>query len=329
MNVLVAGGAGYIGSHTVRELISAGHKVVVYDNLCKGHKAAVDKKAIFIKGELEDFDSISKALSSNRIDSVMHFSSFIEVGESVIDPYKYYKNNIVNTLTLLEAMRKNNVNRIIFSSSAAVYGTPKTVPINEDSEINPINPYGETKMFIERMLRAYEVYGLRSVCLRYFNAAGAHPSAEIGEDHDPESHLIPIVLQVALGKRKEIKIFGDDYPTKDGTCVRDYIHVVDLANAHILALEHLKKTGVSDYFNLGNGKGFSVKELIEIAKEVTGKDIRSTMDKRREGDPPSLVASSDKIKKVLGWKPKYNNLKKILETAWNWHIKHPEGYKNL
>lgn len=326
MNVLVAGGAGYIGSHTVRELVETGHNVVVYDNLVKGHIEAIDKKATFIQGELSDVDAISKALSENKIDSVMHFSSFIEVGESVKDPFKYYQNNVINTLNLLEAMKKNNVKYIIFSSSAAVYGTPKKVPIKEDSILNPINPYGETKLIVERMLKAYEVHGLRSVCLRYFNAAGAHPKGDIGEDHSPESHLIPLVLQVALGKRNEIKIFGDDYSTKDGTCIRDYIHVVDLAKAHILALENLKKTGVSDYFNIGSQKGYSVKEIIGVAREVTRHPIPEQIDSRREGDPASLVASSKKIKQTLGWKPKYK-LKRIIETAWKWHKNHPNGYK--
>lgn len=329
MNVLVCGGAGYIGSHTVYELIERGHSVVVVDSLIKGHKAAVHNDAKFYLGDIRDEEFMDRVFKENQIDAVIDFAAFSLVGESVNEPFKYYENNVYGTLKLLEAMERAGVKKIVFSSTAATYGEPENDIIVESDKTNPTNPYGETKLTVEKMLKwADNAYGIKFVALRYFNAAGAHISGKIGEDHSPETHLIPIILQTALGQREKMFIFGDDYDTPDGTCVRDYIHVTDLADAHIKALEKLFKTNESGIYNLGNGKGFSVKEVIEKAKKVTGKDFKVEIEKRRSGDPSTLIASSEKAIKELGWKPKFNTLDKIIETAWNWHKDHKNGYED-
>lgn len=329
MNVLVCGGAGYIGSHTVYELIERGHSVVVVDSLIKGHKAAVHNEAKFYLGDIRDEEFMDRVFKENNIDAVIDFAAFSLVGESVNEPFKYYENNVYGTLKLLEAMGRAGVKKIVFSSTAATYGEPENDIIVESDKTNPTNPYGETKLTVEKMLKwADNAYGIKFVALRYFNAAGAHISGKIGEDHSPETHLIPIILQTALGQREKMFIFGDDYDTPDGTCVRDYIHVTDLADAHIKALEKLFKTNESGIYNLGNGKGFSVKEVIEKAKKVTGKDFKVEIEARRSGDPSTLIASSEKAIKELGWKPKFNTLDKIIETAWNWHKDHKNGYED-
>jgi len=319
MKVLVTGGAGYIGSVIVKKLVSKGHKVIVFDNLCKGHKDAVHPKAVLVEADLGDVKRLDSTFKRYKPDAVIHMAAFSEVGESVKNPDKYFKNNITNSIYLLRVMVRYGCKKIVFSSSAGVYGNPQRVPIKEDDETKPVNPYGETKIMFEKILEDYKKeYGLKFTALRYFNAAGADD--EYGEDHRPESHLIPIILQVALGKRENIEVYGTDYPTKDGTCVRDYVHVSDLANAHILAL---KKEGI---YNLGSEKGYSVKEVIEMAKKVTGKNITVKESARRSGDPAVLVASSAKIKKDLGWKAEYG-LKEIIKSAWDWHCKNPAGYK--
>ena len=326
MSVLVCGGAGYIGSHTVAELLDRGENVVIADNLQKGHKEAVLGGKLMI-GDLRDSVFLDKVFTENDIESVIQFAADSLVGESVGDPLKYYNNNVVSTLCLLTKMKQYGVDKIVFSSTAAVYGEPKNVPIMETDPTVPTNPYGETKLSVEKALRwCYEAYDIKYTALRYFNAAGAHISGKIGEDHNPESHLIPIILQAALGKRECITIFGDDYNTEDGTCVRDYIHVTDLADAHILALNKMRKDGKSNIYNLGNGNGFSVKEVVDIAREVTGVDIKAKLGERRPGDPAVLVASAEKAKKELGWQPKYDDLGTIIETAWKWHKDHPNGY---
>ena len=324
MNVLVTGGAGYIGSHVVRRLIEAGHRVRVYDNLSEGHAAAVPAETLFV-GDLMDEDRLVEGLADG-FDCVMHFAAHCYVGESMEAPEKYYRNNVVGSLRLLSAMRKAGAGRIVFSSSAATYGEPDEVPIPEDHPTRPINAYGQTKLDFEHALRYYAgAYGLGYVALRYFNAAGAAPDAHIGEDHDPETHLVPIVLEAALGRRDAVKIFGSDYPTPDGTCVRDYIHVWDLAQAHILAMEAIE-TGSGRTYNLGNGSGYSVREVIETARRVTGRKISAVDVPRRPGDPPALVASSRRIAQELGWTPEFPDLQTIIETAWRWHQAHPDGY---
>jgi UDP-glucose 4-epimerase len=326
MAILVTGGAGYIGSHTVIELLNQGEEVVVVDNLRTGHEKAVSGGAIHI-GDLQDEGFLNSVFEKYDIEAVIHFAASSLVGESVQEPLQYYENNLIASHTLVKVMLKHGVKKIVFSSTAATYGEPEQVPILEGDTTNPTSPYGETKLAMENMFRWCDgANGLKSVSLRYFNAAGAHPEGKIGEDHTPESHLIPIILQVALGQREHIGIFGDDYPTEDGTCIRDYIHVMDLANAHWLALEHLRSKNESDVFNLGNGKGFSVKEVIETSRKVTGHPIPEVVSERRAGDPAILIASSEKAQTLLGWKPKYNNLKKIIETAWNWHEANPNGY---
>lgn len=326
MSVLVCGGAGYIGSHTVAELLDRGEDVVIADNLQKGHKEAVLGGKLMV-GDLRDSDFLDKVFTENDIESVIQFAADSLVGESVGDPLKYYNNNVVSTLCLLTKMKQYDIDKIVFSSTAATYGEPKNVPIMETDPTFPTNPYGETKLAVEKALRwCYEAYDIKYTALRYFNAAGAHISGKIGEDHNPESHLIPIILQAALGKRECITIFGDDYNTDDGTCVRDYIHVTDLADAHILALEKMRKDGKSNIYNLGNGNGFSVKEVVEIARKVTGVDIKAKLGERRPGDPAVLVASAEKAKKELNWQPKYDDLGTIIETAWKWHNEHPNGY---
>ncbi len=328
MSVLVCGGAGYIGSHTVAELLDRGEDVVVVDNLQKGHKEAVLGGKLMI-GDLRDSDFMDKVFTENDIEAVIQFAADSLVGESVEDPLKYYNNNVVSTLCLLTKMNQYGVDKIVFSSTAATYGEPKNVPIMETDPTVPTNPYGETKLAVEKALRwCCDAYDIKYTALRYFNAAGAHISGKIGEDHNPESHLIPIILQAAFGKRDCITIFGDDYNTEDGTCVRDYIHVTDLADAHILALEKMRKDGKSNIYNLGNGNGFSVKEVVEIARKVTGVNIKAELGERRPGDPAILVASSEKAKKELGWKPKYYDLSTIIETAWKWHKEHPNGFQS-
>jgi UDP-glucose 4-epimerase len=316
MRVLVTGGAGYIGSVVTEELIKDGHRVVVYDNLSKGHRDAVVAGADFVEGDLLDANKLRETLNENRIEAVIHMAAFSLVGESVQQPAKYYHNNVVAGLILLDAMRDCGVSRIVFSSTAATYGEPEAQPIFESAPTNPTNPYGETKLTFERAMHWYEqAYALRYASLRYFNAAGA--SAKCGEDHDPETHIIPITLQVAAGKRPHVEIFGDDYPTADGTCIRDYIHVIDLARAHILALEILGER--SAIYNLGcGGDGYSVRDVIETARRVTGKDIPVRMGPRRAGDPAVLIASSDKIKSDLGWQPQFQDLGLIIESAWKW-----------
>jgi len=327
MAILVPGGAGYIGSHTVAELLDAGEEVVVVDNLLKGHKEAVLGGKLY-QGDLRDGEFLDKVFSENEIEAVIDFAAFSLVGESVSEPLAYYNNNVLATMVLLEKMRDYGIKYIVFSSTAATYGEPDNIPILETDRTEPTNPYGETKLAVEKMLKWCDVaYGIKYTCLRYFNAAGAHESGRIGEDHTPETHLIPIVLQAALGQREAVYIFGEDYNTPDGTCIRDYIHVTDLADAHILALNRLRNGGDSTVYNLGNGMGFSVKEVIETARKVTGRPIRAEVSGRRPGDPAVLVASSEKIKKELGWKPKYTSLESIIESAWKWHSTHPDGYK--
>lgn len=319
MNTLVTGGAGYIGSHTVKALKKKGYFTVVYDNLSTGHEYAAKGDA-FVKGDIFDSDLLSNIIKKYNIDSIIHFAAYSIVGESMENPKKYYINNVEGTLNLLNTMLDNNINNIVFSSTAAVYGEPKIIPITEDCPKNPTNVYGKTKLIIENILEDYsKAYGLKYIALRYFNACGADPIGDIGEDHNPETHLIPLVLQTCAGKRKSIKIFGQDYPTKDGTCIRDYIHVNDLANAHILAIQSLSNGHKSDVYNLGNGNGFSVKEIIDTAEKVTRIKINKEIADRRSGDPAILIASSDKIKKDLGWKPKYTDVNEIIQTAWNWH----------
>ena len=316
--ILVTGGAGYIGSHAVKELRKQGYKVLAYDNLSTGHQWAV-KKDELIEGDLGDKSHVHQILKQEKPFAVMHFAASSLVGESVERPELYFRNNVINTLNLLETMLTSAVKYFIFSSSAAVYGNPHHVPIPEDHPLEPVNPYGEGKTFVEKALRWYaEIHGLKYISLRYFNAAGADPEGELGEAHDPETHLIPRILEVALDKRPSIEIYGTDYDTPDGACIRDYIHVTDLAQAHILALEALFKGHPSCVYNLGNQKGVSVREVIEAAREVTGHPITTKESPRRPGDPPMLVANSERIKKELGWKPRYDDLKTIIETAWKW-----------
>ncbi|WP_377887649.1 UDP-glucose 4-epimerase GalE [Alkalihalobacillus sp. R86527] len=327
MAILVTGGAGYIGSHTVMYLKEQGEEVVVLDNLSKGHERAVDGVP-FYQADLTDGKVLDHIFTDRDIDSVIHFAASSLVGESVTNPLEYYRNNVTGSHALVSKLVEYEVKYIVFSSTAATYGNPERTPIVESDPTIPTNPYGETKLAIEKMLRwCDEAYGLKSTSLRYFNAAGADPEGRIGEDHDPESHLIPIVLQAALGQREKVSIFGNDYPTKDGTCVRDYIHVLDLAQAHYLALKRMKESNESNIFNLGNGKGFTVKEVIDTCRIVTEKEIVVEDASRRAGDPAVLIASSQKAIKELGWKPVYPELQQIVEHAWNWHQNHPQGYK--
>jgi UDP-glucose 4-epimerase len=327
MAILVTGGAGYIGSHTVFELLENGEEVIVIDNLRTGHKDAIIG-GIFYEGDLRDRSFLNEVFRKHEIEAVIHFAANSLVGESVQIPLAYYDNNVIGSHTLVSAMLDHGVKKIVFSSTAATYGEPKRTPIQEDDPTVPTNPYGETKLAMEKMFRwCDDAYGLKSISLRYFNAAGAHPDGIIGEDHNPESHLIPIILQVALGQREYIGIFGDDYPTHDGTCIRDYIHVMDLASAHRLSLESLRQNNRSDVFNLGNGKGFSVKEVIETARKVAGHPIPAKISPRRAGDPAVLIASSEKAQTELHWKPEYYELETIIESAWKWHKSHPHGYK--
>ncbi len=325
MKVLVIGGAGYVGSHTVRKLVRSGHEVFVYDNLSRGHRQSV-KEGTFVQGELADRASLRRVLNEHAIDAVMHFAAFALVGESVAQPAIYYQNNVSAPLELLEAMRAEGVWRIVFSSTTATYGQPDKMPIAETTPQLPINPYGFTKLVFEHALTDYaQAYGFGCAALRYFNAAGASPEGDIGEDHDPESHLIPLVLQTALGQRARIGVFGEDYPTPDGTCIRDYIHVDDLADAHLKALD-LLAAGSNLQLNLGTGRGQSVRQIIEACRKVTGHAIPTSVEERRPGDPAELVADSSLAQRVLGWKPKYTEIEAIVETAWRWHSSHPRGY---
>lgn len=327
MSILVCGGAGYIGSHMVAELLENGQDVVILDNLEKGHKDALLGGKLYI-GDLRDKEILNKIFTENNIEAVIDFAAYSLVGESMTEPLKYFNNNVYGTISLLEAMKEHNVKYIVFSSTAATYGEPECVPILEDSKTIPTNAYGESKLLVEKILNwCDKAYGIKYTTLRYFNAAGAHINGKIGEDHSPETHLIPLILNVALGKRDEILIFGDDYNTKDGSCIRDYIHVSDLASAHSLALKRLMNGGESRIYNLGNGTGFSVKEMIDIARKVTGHEIPAKVAPRRAGDPAILIASSEKAMKELNWKPKFNSVETIIETAWNWHKNHPNGYE--
>ena len=327
MAILVLGGAGYIGSHTALELVKSGRDVVIADSLVTGYKKAIPEKARFYQGDIRDFEFLDNLFQQEKIDAVIHFAAYSLVGESVANPLKYYGNNLYGTKILLEAMVKNNIDKIVFSSTAATYGEPENIPVLESDRTCPTNPYGETKLAVEKMFKwVAEAHGLRYVSMRYFNACGADENGIIGEAHNPESHLIPIILQVPNEKRETISIYGTDYDTPDGTCIRDYIHVTDLAQAHILAVKYLYNGGKSDIFNLGNGVGYSVREVIETARKVTGRPIPVTETSRRAGDPARLVASSEKAKRILGWKPVHNCLEEIIASAWNWHKKHPNGY---
>ena len=330
MRLLVLGGAGYIGSHTAVELLDRGHEVVIADNLITGYKQAVPKEAGFYQGDIRDYNFLNNLFKTEKIDAVIHFAAFSLVGESVTNPLKYYENNLYGTKVLLQAMIDNNVDKIVFSSTAATYGEPENIPILESDRTCPTNPYGETKLAMEKMMKwSANAYQLRYVSLRYFNACGAHKSGKLGEAHNPESHLIPLVLQVPNGKRESVSIYGTDYDTPDGTCIRDYIHVTDLAEAHILAVEYLMKGGESNVFNLGNGVGYSVREVIETARKVTGHPIPAVEIPRRAGDPARLVASGEKAKTVLGWEPKITSLEDIIRSAWVWHSTHPNGYNEI
>ncbi len=322
MKILIVGGAGYIGSHMVKMLSQQGHQVTTLDNLSTGYKDSI-LYGEFVEGDIADSKLLDKLFSQNHFDGVMHFASFIEVGESVKEPAKYYQNNFVNTLNLLNAMVRNNVNHFIFSSTAAIFGEPDYVPINEEHPKNPINPYGQSKLMVEHTLKDYDnAYGLKSVCLRYFNAAGADPDGELGERHNPETHLIPLILQAASGRREAISVFGEDYDTPDGSCLRDYIHIVDLCTAHLLALNNLISGSGSKQYNLGNGDGFSVLKVIELTKTITGIDFNVIHADRREGDPAILVADSTLAKSELAWTPQFNELSTIIEHAWQWESKH-------
>jgi UDP-glucose 4-epimerase len=327
MAVLVTGGAGYIGSHTVAALLEKNEDVVIVDSLQQGYRQAVRGGKLYI-GNISDADFLKQVFTENSIDSVIHFAANSLVGESMQDPGKYYHNNVYGTLRLLETMKAFDVKRIVFSSTAATYGEPERVPIREEDRTLPTNAYGETKLAMEKMMKWFDTaHGIQYIALRYFNAAGALENSEIGEDHNPETHLIPLILQVALGQRPHISIFGDDYATADGTCIRDYIHVMDLAEAHLMSLEHLRRGGSSTVYNLGSGNGFSVKEVVDSVKKVTGKDIPVQMEGRRAGDPAVLVASAQKIKQELGWIPRRDQLETIIQDAWNWHKQHPNGYE--
>ncbi len=327
MTILVLGGAGYIGSHAVDQLIEKDYDVVVIDNLLTGHKAAIHPKARFYEGDIRDKAFMQGVFTKESIEGVIHFAASSLVGESVENPLKYFNNNVYGTQILLEVMAEFAVKKIVFSSSAATYGETKENPIKETTPTNPESPYGETKLMMEKMMKWTDVaHGIKYVALRYFNVAGAKLDGSIGEDHQPETHLVPIILQTALGQRTEITVFGEDYDTPDGTNIRDYVHVVDLCNAHILALEYLAKEETSNIFNLGSSEGFSVKQMIEAARKVTGKAIPAKIGPRRAGDPASLVASAAKAHDLLGWEPVYTNVDTIFESAWNWHQAHPAGY---
>ncbi|MFY9295771.1 MAG: UDP-glucose 4-epimerase GalE [Caldicoprobacterales bacterium] len=326
MAVLITGGAGYIGSHTVKYFTEKDEEIIIVDNLQSGHRESIEDNT-FYNIDIRDKDEMDKIFKKHNIEGVIHFAANSLVGESMKKPYEYYHNNVYGMLCLLDIMKKNNVNKIVFSSTAAVYGEPKSIPILEEDITSPTNAYGETKLAMENMMKWFDIaYGVKYISLRYFNAAGAYEDGSIGEVHNPETHLIPLILQVPLGQREKIYVFGDDYPTEDGTCVRDYIHVMDLASAHYLAFEYLREGNSSDIFNLGNGNGYSVKEVIKRAREVTGHPIPAEIVERRPGDPAVLVASSKKIKDILKWEPKFESLEKIIEDAWRFHKERPKGY---
>ncbi|MDF2801756.1 MAG: UDP-glucose 4-epimerase [Anaerocolumna sp.] len=330
MTILVLGGAGYIGSHTTYELIDQGDDVVIIDNLETGYKEAVHPKARFYQGDIRDREFVDSVFDKEKIDAVIHFAANSLVGESMVNPLKYYDNNLCGTKVLLESMVVHGINKIVFSSTAATYGEPERVPILETDRTEPTNTYGETKLSMEKMFKWTDrAHGVKYVSLRYFNACGAHRSGAIGEAHNPETHLIPLILQVPNKKREAITIYGDDYDTEDGTCIRDYIHVSDLAQAHILAVKYLIEGNESSIFNLGNGVGFSVKEIIEAARKVTNDEIPAVIAQRRAGDPAKLIASSEKARSILTWKPEYVNIEDIIESAWKWHKSHPNGYKTV
>lgn len=326
MAILVTGGLGYVGSHAVKQLVDRGEEVITLDSLIYGHKEAACGSQVVI-GDIADQALLRQIFSAHKIDAIMHFAAFADVGESVADPQKYYLNNISKSLAMLQVMLEFDVKMMIFSSSAATFGEPEIVPIPEDHPKNPTNPYGRSKLMLEHILQEYEhAYGLRSISLRYFNASGADPSGLIGEDHTPEHHLIPLIIDVALGKREKISVFGTDWPTPDGTCVRDYVHVTDLAQAHLLGLEALRSGKATTQYNLGNGSGYSVMEVVKMVEKVTGLPINAVPADRRPGDPAVLVASAQKITSELGWKPNYPDLETIVQTAWDWHRTHPKGF---
>lgn len=327
MTIAVLGGAGYIGSHTVKRLLATGEDVIVLDNLITGHRRAVDKRARFYQGDIRDFQFLSSVFSQEKVDGIVHFAAFSVVPESMKNPLKYFDNNTCGMVTLLEAMNQFGIKRIVFSSTAATYGEPKQIPIKETDPQLPTNAYGESKLAMEKIMHWADLAdGLKFVALRYFNVAGAMPDGSIGEDHNPETHLIPIILQVAAGKRPSLQIYGNDYPTKDGTNIRDYVHVLDLADAHVLALKYLEAGNSSTAFNLGSATGFSNMEILQAARKVTGEPIPASIGPRRLGDPSTLIASSDKAKELLGWKPQFDNIEKIIETAWKWQENNPEGF---
>lgn len=327
MNILVTGGAGYIGSHTVRALIEAGHTPIILDNLSRGHVESIPTGVKFYELDIAS-EALKDVIKNEKIEGIMHFAAHSQVGESMQKPNIYYDNNVVGSYKLIETARVTGVKYFVFSSTAAVYGEPEEVPIKEDAKWQPTNVYGRTKLMIEDMMRDYSnIYGFKFVALRYFNAAGCDPKGEIGEDHHPETHLIPLILEAASGKRESVTIFGTDYDTPDGTCVRDYVHVNDLASAHILAMEYLAKGGESNVFNLGSGDGFSVQQIVDAAKKVTGVDFKVVYGERRAGDPGTLIASSEKIHNLLGWKPVYSTVENVIRDAWTWHSTHPNGFK--
>ena len=329
MAILVCGGAGYIGSHAVHQLIARGEEVVIVDNLQTGHRGALHPQAVFCEGDIRDAAALDRIFTERSIEAVIHFAANSLVGESMEQPLLYFNNNVYGMQVLLEGMVRRGVDKIVFSSTAAVYGEPNRVPIHEDDETNPTNTYGETKLTMEKMMKwVSRADGVRYVSLRYFNAAGALPDGSIGEDHKTETHLIPLILQVPTGRRSHITIYGDDYPTPDGTCLRDYIHVVDLADAHMRALDYLRRGGESDIFNLGSGSGFSVKEMIAAAEKATGKAIAVEIGARRAGDPAQLIASSEKARTVLGWQPQFTDVEEVIGTAWRCHAEHPHGYED-
>jgi UDP-glucose 4-epimerase len=326
MRIFVVGGAGYVGSHCVRRLVAGGHKVTVYDNLSAGHRQAVDPQATFVEGDLADRVMLDGVFEAGRFDAAMHFAAFLNVGESVGEPLKYWRNNVCHTLNLLDCTSAHEVRRFVFSSTCAVYGEPEDLPITEDLPKNPINPYGNTKLAVEWMLQnSGQAWGLGAVALRYFNASGAAADGTIGEDHSPEVHLIPLVLQVALGQRESIKVFGSDYPTPDGSCIRDYIHVEDLAEAHLRAVEGCTP-GKFEAYNVGTGQGNSVFEIIAAARDVTGHPIPAVVTERRPGDPPALYANPDRLRQRYGWEPRYRDVRETIATAWRWHKTHPNGF---
>ena len=329
MAILVCGGAGYIGSHAVHQLIARGEEIAIVDNLQTGHRGALHPRAAFYEGDIRDAALVDRIFTERSIEAVIHFAANSLVGESMEKPLLYFNNNVYGMQVLLEGMVRRGVDKIVFSSTAAVYGEPNRVPIHEDDETNPTNTYGETKLTMEKMMKwVSRADGVRYVSLRYFNAAGALPDGSIGEDHKTETHLIPLILQVPTGRRSHITIYGDDYPTPDGTCLRDYIHVVDLADAHMRALDYLRRGGESDIFNLGSGSGFSVKEMIAAAEKATGRTIAVEIGARRAGDPAQLIASSEKARTVLGWQPQFTDVEEVIGTAWRWHAAHPHGYED-